>query len=47
MLLSVGIIALFSFAIANAASVPSNVIPNNHPLIYFHGRWDTTPGTWW
>ncbi|KAI0830363.1 SGNH hydrolase-type esterase domain-containing protein [Trametes gibbosa] len=23
------------------------VIPNNHPLIYYHGRWDASPGTWW
>ncbi|RPD77308.1 SGNH hydrolase [Lentinus tigrinus ALCF2SS1-7] len=23
------------------------VIPNDHPLIHFHGRWDSSPGTWW
>ncbi|KAJ7064428.1 SGNH hydrolase-type esterase domain-containing protein [Mycena belliarum] len=23
------------------------VIPNDDPLIYFHGRWDSSPGTWW
>ncbi|TBU22635.1 SGNH hydrolase-type esterase domain-containing protein [Dichomitus squalens] len=23
------------------------VIPNDHPLIHFHGRWDASPGTWW
>lgn len=22
-------------------------IPNDHPLIFFHGRWDASPGTWW
>ncbi|KAF7335239.1 SGNH-hydro domain-containing protein [Mycena sanguinolenta] len=22
-------------------------IQNNDPLIYFHGRWDRSPGTWW
>ncbi|KAF7352211.1 SGNH-hydro domain-containing protein [Mycena venus] len=22
-------------------------IKNNDPLIYFHGRWDSSPGTWW
>ncbi|ETW80070.1 hypothetical protein HETIRDRAFT_322385 [Heterobasidion irregulare TC 32-1] len=25
----------------------SVVIPNTHPLIYYHGRWDKSPGTWW
>ncbi|KAH9851249.1 SGNH hydrolase [Lenzites betulinus] len=23
------------------------VVPNSHPLIYYHGRWDASPGTWW
>ncbi|KAH8092168.1 SGNH hydrolase-type esterase domain-containing protein [Cristinia sonorae] len=23
------------------------VIQNNDPHIYFHGRWDKSPGTWW
>ncbi|KAI0651069.1 SGNH hydrolase [Trametes meyenii] len=23
------------------------VLPNDHPLIYYHGRWDASPGTWW
>ncbi|KAL0952594.1 hypothetical protein HGRIS_006849 [Hohenbuehelia grisea] len=23
------------------------VIKNNDPRIYFHGRWDANPGTWW
>lgn len=23
------------------------VIPNNDPLIHYHGRWDRAPGTWW
>ncbi|KAJ7067937.1 SGNH hydrolase-type esterase domain-containing protein [Mycena amicta] len=22
-------------------------IKNDNPLIYYHGRWDTSPGTWW
>ncbi|KAI0369516.1 SGNH hydrolase [Pilatotrama ljubarskyi] len=34
-----------------AAAAPSSdagvVVPNNHPLIYYHGRWDASPGTWW
>ncbi|KAJ7206784.1 SGNH hydrolase-type esterase domain-containing protein [Mycena pura] len=25
----------------------SVTIQNNDPLIYFHGRWDSSPGTWW
>ncbi|KAJ7506682.1 SGNH hydrolase-type esterase domain-containing protein [Mycena galericulata] len=25
----------------------SVTIQNNDPLIYFHGRWDFSPGTWW
>jgi len=23
------------------------VVSNDDPLIYYHGRWDTSPGTWW
>ncbi|KAI0633101.1 SGNH hydrolase [Trametes polyzona] len=23
------------------------IVPNDHPLIYYHGRWDASPGTWW
>jgi len=26
---------------------PTVTIPNDHPLIFFHGRWDSSPGTWW
>ncbi|EIN05193.1 hypothetical protein PUNSTDRAFT_107489 [Punctularia strigosozonata HHB-11173 SS5] len=22
-------------------------ISNTHPLIFYHGRWDSSPGTWW
>jgi hypothetical protein len=22
-------------------------ISNKNPLIYYHGRWDASPGTWW
>ncbi|KAK7448419.1 hypothetical protein VKT23_013682 [Stygiomarasmius scandens] len=29
------------------ASPDIKVIRNDDPLIYFHGRWDSTPGTWW
>ncbi|KAJ3541786.1 hypothetical protein NM688_g6041 [Phlebia brevispora] len=23
------------------------VVPNDHPSIFYHGRWDRAPGTWW
>lgn len=23
------------------------IIPNDDKLIYYHGRWDDSPGTWW
>ncbi|KAF9472634.1 SGNH hydrolase [Pholiota conissans] len=26
---------------------PGVTIKNDHPLIYYHGRWDASPGTWW
>ena len=32
---------------APEASGKGIVIPNDHPLIHFHGRWDSSPGTWW
>ncbi|KAJ7627220.1 hypothetical protein FB45DRAFT_991278 [Roridomyces roridus] len=28
-------------------TLASSVIPNTDPLIFFHGRWDTAPETWW
>ncbi|TFK68764.1 SGNH hydrolase [Pluteus cervinus] len=40
-------------ALVAAVPQPTNpatltkVIPNDHPLIYYHGRWDEGPGTWW
>ncbi|KAF8994909.1 SGNH hydrolase-type esterase domain-containing protein [Cyathus striatus] len=32
-----------------ATSSPSAevTISHTHPLIYYHGRWDESPGTWW
>ncbi|THU94218.1 SGNH hydrolase [Dendrothele bispora CBS 962.96] len=33
--------------IAASSDVKTKVIQNDDPLIYFHGRWDSTPGTWW
>ncbi|KAI9058681.1 SGNH hydrolase [Trametes sanguinea] len=32
---------------ASSASEAGVIVPNNHPLIYYHGRWDASPGTWW
>jgi len=29
------------------ATRPSVVVSNKDPLIHFHGRWDSSPGTWW
>ncbi|KZT39757.1 hypothetical protein SISSUDRAFT_984329 [Sistotremastrum suecicum HHB10207 ss-3] len=29
------------------ASPDSFTIKNDNPLIHFHGRWDSGPGTWW
>lgn len=40
-------------ALATGSVVPDKrqeqvkVIRNDDPLIYYHGRWDTSPGTWW
>ncbi|KAI0673214.1 SGNH hydrolase [Trametes maxima] len=33
--------------LASATLAGTTVLPNDHPLIYFHGRWDASPGTWW
>ncbi|KAJ7288858.1 SGNH hydrolase-type esterase domain-containing protein [Mycena rebaudengoi] len=45
------VVACFlSAALASPAASPASShirIPNNHPLIFFHGRWDTAPETWW
>ncbi|EIW56391.1 SGNH hydrolase [Trametes versicolor FP-101664 SS1] len=32
---------------APETAVESVAIPNTHQLIYYHGRWDASPGTWW
>jgi hypothetical protein len=28
-------------------SAKTTTIPNTDPRIYYHGRWDASPGTWW
>lgn len=30
-----------------AASPKLVTIQNDDPFIYYHGRWDSSPGTWW
>ena len=37
---------VFAAAVANAHG-GGNVISNEDPLIFYHGRWDRSPGTWW
>ncbi|KAJ7461925.1 SGNH hydrolase-type esterase domain-containing protein [Mycena latifolia] len=38
----------YLLSVAASAMVQKSVtIQNNDPLIYFHGRWDLSPGTWW
>lgn len=32
---------------AEDLSAKSVTIKNTNPLIYYHGRWDKSPGTWW
>ncbi|GLB44445.1 putative GDSL-like Lipase/Acylhydrolase family protein [Lyophyllum shimeji] len=34
-------------ALAAATTSQTKTIPNSHPAIYYHGRWDSSPGTWW
>ncbi|KAJ7821224.1 SGNH hydrolase-type esterase domain-containing protein [Mycena olivaceomarginata] len=38
---------LFTGALCAAMAQKPVTIQNNDPLIYFHGRWDASPGTWW
>ncbi|KAJ7616128.1 SGNH hydrolase-type esterase domain-containing protein [Roridomyces roridus] len=38
---------LLGLLILGTMASASVVIPHTHPLIYFHGRWDSSPGTWW
>ncbi|KAF9458114.1 SGNH hydrolase-type esterase domain-containing protein [Collybia nuda] len=39
---------IFATVASKTAPRPSTVdISYRHPHIYYHGRWDTSPGTWW
>ncbi|TDL27075.1 SGNH hydrolase [Rickenella mellea] len=39
-------IALLASGLVSAV-IASVTIANTNPLIHFHGRWDSSPGTWW
>jgi len=46
----IGIAAIFTgVALVGGQSNDARTvtIPNDHPLIFYHGRWDSSPGTWW
>lgn len=54
MLLAQGLLFVSYLLPAMATSItatrpppPQVTIKNDHPLIYYHGRWDASPGTWW
>ena len=44
---SLGLLASGAFATPATHSSKPVTIQNTDPLIYFHGRWDASPGTWW
>ncbi|KAI0791093.1 SGNH hydrolase-type esterase domain-containing protein [Abortiporus biennis] len=44
----IGIVLAISTAPASSRENEGSIsIANDHPFIYFHGRWDKSPGTWW
>lgn len=47
MLLAAGTFARPAGASLTSQTSHGVVIRNDHPLIHFHGRWDSSPGTWW
>ncbi|KAI0073215.1 SGNH hydrolase [Panus rudis PR-1116 ss-1] len=49
MLTSAGLLLGGASAITVGGNQEPNqeLIPHNHPLIYYHGRWDAAPGSWW
>ncbi|KAF7967360.1 hypothetical protein HWV62_30979 [Athelia sp. TMB] len=44
---SLGLLASSASATPATHSSKPVTIQNTDPLIYFHGRWDASPGTWW
>lgn len=42
------VLASCTLATASPTTPPKTVtVPNTHPAIFYHGRWDTAPQTWW
>jgi lysophospholipase L1-like esterase len=37
----------FSVLVSSSAAVGVQRVHNTDPLIFYHGRWDKSPGTWW
>ncbi|KAI0062962.1 hypothetical protein BV25DRAFT_1855253 [Artomyces pyxidatus] len=33
--------------VSGVHGVAQTIVKNDNPLIYYHGRWDLSPGTWW
>ncbi|EIM80236.1 uncharacterized protein STEHIDRAFT_68498 [Stereum hirsutum FP-91666 SS1] len=44
--LLIAVLAPIVLVRADASTSPI-VVQNKDPLIYYHGRWDDSPGTWW
>ncbi|KAJ7721869.1 SGNH hydrolase-type esterase domain-containing protein [Mycena metata] len=41
------VLSALSTGLLPTAMASGNTIQSTDPLIYFHGRWDSSPGTWW
>lgn len=41
------VVAIILSALTSSAKSGTVDISNTDPRIYFHGRWDKSPGTWW
>jgi hypothetical protein len=40
-------LSAFAAATGLISAVSGTIIENTNPNIFYHGRWDTAPGTWW
>ncbi|PPQ89241.1 hypothetical protein CVT25_001320 [Psilocybe cyanescens] len=47
LVLALGLFPAAVFATSESLVPKNQTIKNNHPLIYYHGRWDSSQGTWW
>ncbi|KAF9482308.1 hypothetical protein BDN70DRAFT_904789 [Pholiota conissans] len=45
--LLLGVLVAVVVSAIRPPSAATVTIKNNHPLIFYHGRWDSSPGTWW